>query len=64
MKTVDERIGNLSDELLDNFINGASTISCGSLLCKDCPVRTDDSCIFVKFYCEKERRMARPTKEA
>ena len=57
MKTIDERIGNLSDELLDTFIKSVSTIYCGNLLCSDCPIRTDDGCIFVKIYCEKERRM-------
>lgn len=64
MKTVDERIENLSDELLDNFIKGAGRINCRGLFCDVCPIQTDGGCICVKFYHEKARRLARINKES
>lgn len=63
MKTIDERIENLSDELLSRFTKGVSTINCGSLLCGDCPLRTDDGCLCVKLYEEHEKRIARTKEE-
>lgn len=56
MKTVDERIENLSDELLDVFVSHVSGINCGPLICSDCPLQTDGGCMCVKFYEEKDKR--------
>ncbi len=63
MKTIDERIENLSDELLARFTKGVATINCGPLLCGDCPLRTDDGCLCVKLYDEHEKRIARTNEE-
>lgn len=62
MKTVDERVENLSDDLLDSFIYGVSCINCGSLdklNCNDCPLQIDGVCLSVKLHYEKENRRGR-----
>lgn len=62
MKTVDERIENLSDEMLNLFVENVSRINCGGfdkLSCNDCPLQIDGSCLCVKFYDEKEHRKAK-----
>lgn len=62
MKTVDERIENLSDEMLNLFVENVSRINCGGfdkLSCNECPLQIDGACLCVKFYDEKEHRKAR-----
>ena len=56
MKTVDERIENLSDDLLDRFTNSVCRIDCGNLLCFNCPIQTDSGCLCVKLYEERDKR--------
>lgn len=68
MKTVDERIENLSDEMLDVFVEGVARINCGGfdkLTCSECPLQIDGACLCVKLYDEKEHRKvkARANKE-
>ena len=67
MKTVDERIENLSDEMLNLFVDGVARINCGGfdkLSCNDCPFQIDGACLCVKLYDEKEHRKAKEhTKE-
>lgn len=62
MKTVDERIENLSDEVLTLFVDGVAHINCGGfdkLSCNDCPLQIGGSCLCVKLYDEKEHRKAK-----
>ena len=59
MKTVEERIENLSDEYLDRFADGLLRINCGSVDCRECPMQTDSGCMFTKFYDEQHKRRAR-----
>lgn len=62
MKTVDERIENLSDEMLNLFVEGVAHINCGGfdkLSCNDCPLQIDGACLCVKLYDEKEHRKAK-----
>ena len=59
MKTVDERIENLSDEMLNVFVEGVARINCGGfdkLTCTECPLQIDGACLCVKLYDEKEHR--------
>ena len=63
MKTVDERIENLSDELLARFTKGVASIHCGSLLCGDCPLMTEHGGLCVKLYSEQGKRIARSNEE-
>ena len=59
MKTVDERIENLSDEMLNLFVDGVARINCGGfdkLSCNDCPLQIDGACLCVRLYDEKEHR--------
>lgn len=59
MKTVDERIENLSDEMLNVFVDGVARIYCGGfdkLTCTECPLQIDGACLCVKLYDEKEHR--------
>ena len=64
MKTVDERIENLSDKYLDVFTKVSSRINCGSLDCRDCPMQTDSGCMYIEFYEEKAKRAARTNEKA
>lgn len=59
MKDVDERIANLNDELLGNFIKGVARINCGSLSCNYCPLQIDGACMCVKLFDEEEHRKAK-----
>ena len=59
MKTVEERIENLSDEYLDRFAGGLSRINCGGVDCRECPMQTDSGCMFTMFYDEQDKRRAR-----
>ena len=59
MKNVDERIENLSDEMLSRFVDGVARINCGgfdNLTCTECPLQIDGACLCVKLYDEKEHR--------
>ena len=68
MKTTDERIENLSDEMLNLFVEGVARINCGGfdkLSCNECPLQIDGACLCVKLYDEKEHRKVKArTKEA
>lgn len=62
MKTVDERIENLSDELLNLFVENVSHINCGGfdkLSCNDCPLQINGACLCEKLCDEKEHRKAK-----
>lgn len=62
METVYERIENLSDEMLNVFVEGVARINCGGfdkLTCTDCPLQIDGACLCVKLYEERDRRKAK-----
>lgn len=62
MKTIDERIENLSDEMLNLFVDDLTPINCGGfdkLSCNDCPLQIGGVCLCVKLYDEKEHRKAK-----
>lgn len=59
MKTVDERIENLSNEFLSRFASGLGQINCANMLCTDCPIQIGDDCLIAKIFDEKDKRDAR-----